>query len=295
MAELLRSNRPQRRAELAPRGAEQHGRDLARIADQIRVAHARAVAAEKEWVAATIQLAKSLAAARARFSANQEFHRWLSSEGINISDNDRAALIQMARNLPRTRTVLAQTESRSWQLIYRNEIAPSLNRLGSASKTVDEPQVDPIFARKVVRHYRPKGFCIDPCCGTTAGGFIGALPPGSESFEIKRNRDFLKWNGHANWAFANPDWSENVYPEFMRHLFAHADNVVVLAPVGVIFTTLRTQDYRDAGMYVRELIFVMRWSEAFTAGGPAGTRQGNQLMIVWWSRTDGPTKLTYWD
>ena len=291
----VRSNRPERRPGLTPRAIDRQKRGLNRIAGRIRAAFARALAAGKQWITATIELAKSLAAARAHFSANQAFHGWISRAGIKISPNDRAALINMGRNLPRTRIVLAQTERRSWQLIWRHEIAPLLSRVVSASKTAGESQVDPIFAQKVVRHFRPKGFCVDPCCGTNAGGFIGALPPGSESFEIKHNRDFLKWEGHADWAFANPDWSENVHPEFMRHLFAHADNVVVLAPVGVIFTTLRTQDYRDAGMHVRELIFVMRWSEAFTAGGPAGTRQGNQLMIVWWSRTDGPTKLTYWD
>jgi len=293
MAELLRLNRPERRAELAPRGAEQHGRDLVRIADRIRVAHARAVAAEKEWVAATIQLAKSLAAARDRFRSNQEFGRWLSTEGIKISDSDRAALIKMGRNLPLTRTVLAQTESRSWQLICRNEIAPS-GRLASANKTVYvEPQMWRDFTADLIDYFRPQfrpnDTFHDPCCGTNNGGFLPVLPPPRSYSEIQKGRDFLLWTKPVTWLFGNPDWDERVYREFAKHAFEVAENVVLLGPIGVLFTTLRNEDYRAAGHGLKEH-FEVRWEDAFGEGGP---QQGNALIIAHWRRGH-PDALPLW-
>src|SRR5947209_7071055 len=207
MAELISLNRSEGRAGLALSGTERKGPGLDRIAYQIRSAYERALAAEKQWIVATIQLARSLAAARDRFSSNQEFHDWLIKNCDFLTRNDRAALIGMGRNLELARTVLASTQSRTWRLIWDNEMRPQLDsRLHSAGKTtsavdgksyaieavVAESRMQPEFVRRVVENFRlqfrPGDTFHDGFRGTNSGGFFPALPPPRSWTEIQLGR-----------------------------------------------------------------------------------------------------------
>ena len=110
---------------------------LERIALKIEVALARKAKNEADWIEVVIELAIELAAARNAFPANQAFGEWFDSRfSISIPKDERAILIKWGRDIEHTRTVLANTDSRSIQLIHQNE-----QRLLSAKKT---PLVAPL-------------------------------------------------------------------------------------------------------------------------------------------------------
>jgi len=313
MAELLRLNRAERRAELGPRGAEQHGRDLDRIADQVRAAYERALAAEKEWIAATIELAEKLAAARARFKANRQFNHWLVENCEFLPRNDRAALIGMGRNLELTRTVLATTHRRSWRLIWEDQIQPQLEtRLHSAGKTTTaaadgasyaiesilaESQMQRDFVHKVMENFRPQfrpgDTFHDGVRGTNRGGFFPVLPRPRSWSELQRGRDFLKWTTPRTWLFGNPPWGPGeAYRELMEHAFEIAENVVVLVRLDVgLNTYARVDDALRLGHGIKKVIRV-QWREAFGQDGP---EDGRPLVLIHWQRGYKSKEWEFWD
>jgi hypothetical protein len=108
------------------------------IAERIRMAYDRAAKGEREWIAGTLELAEALAEARERFTDNGHFSHWLIDKDLDaLGSNDRAALIGMGKNRDLASAIIQETNSRSWQLIWRNEVQP---RLTSASKIQVEMQ-----------------------------------------------------------------------------------------------------------------------------------------------------------
>jgi hypothetical protein len=83
----------------------------------------------KLWIEGTLEIVTILHDARKRFSSDQAFGTWLANDGFDeecLTRHDRSALLNMAIDLDITSEVLAQTHSRSWQLIWREEIQPRL-------------------------------------------------------------------------------------------------------------------------------------------------------------------------
>jgi hypothetical protein len=111
------------------------------LAARIKDAYQRAVHGEAEWIAGTLDLASALWAARAQFSANQEFHQWLIEQECDfLSRDDRASLIGLGKHRKLAEKMLAKTKSRSWDLIWRSmqeQIHPE-PRVRSAPKTEAE-------------------------------------------------------------------------------------------------------------------------------------------------------------
>jgi hypothetical protein len=114
------------------------------LADKIRDALERQyegvaikITGQEQWADATYDLAVSLAKARDRFPANQEFSDWLEAEGINITKDDRAALIAMGREPERARQVLNETLKTSVRRIYNEEF-----RVRTPAKTTKQAAKD---------------------------------------------------------------------------------------------------------------------------------------------------------
>ena len=83
----------------------------------------------KLWIEGTLEIINILHVARQGLASDQAFGKWLSDSGYGeerITRQDRAALLNMAKHPDLTREVLEQTHSRSWQLIWRDEIQPQL-------------------------------------------------------------------------------------------------------------------------------------------------------------------------
>jgi hypothetical protein len=70
--------------------------------------------------------------------SNQEFGAWWDAQGFELGYNERAALVQMGANIDAARKCLETTQSRSIQLIAKNEFS----RLHSVMKTDDAPIAD---------------------------------------------------------------------------------------------------------------------------------------------------------
>jgi hypothetical protein len=78
------------------------------LEQRIRAAYARTEQGRMEWMEATLELAAALAAGRDRFATDDVFSERLENKFDQMKYNDRAALVQMSRNLPLLREVLVE-------------------------------------------------------------------------------------------------------------------------------------------------------------------------------------------
>lgn len=126
----------------------------------------------------------------------------------------------------------------------------------------DEVQTPAVLARLLVRHFRPKGRILEPCCGE--GRILRCLPHGAQWCEIKLGRDFFAWREPVDWILTNPPWSQ-IRP-FLRHAMIVADNVVFLLTINHLWTKARLSDIRAAGFGIRE-IFLVEMPREFPQSG----------------------------
>src|ERR1019366_6778180 len=78
----------------------------------------------------------------------------------------------------------------------------------------DDIQTPPALARRLVRHFRPRGRILEPCKGD--GNFLKSFPKSAAWCEIKEGRDFFAWTQKVDWIITNPPWSQ------MRHFLQQA-------------------------------------------------------------------------
>jgi hypothetical protein len=96
------------------------GHSLDYIKRRIREGHERAAKGETEWVEGTIEVATALREGREMVPANVTFHGWLITNDLNFySKDERAALIGLAQDINLARTVLIESKSHSYDLIWR--------------------------------------------------------------------------------------------------------------------------------------------------------------------------------
>jgi hypothetical protein len=99
---------------------------LANLAAGIRADLVAGTLAQDEFVTRTFRLAAKFAEAKGRFKSHIEFGHWCADEEFAILPDNRAALLNIDKHKEFALAILAETESRSWQLIWRNEIQPRL-------------------------------------------------------------------------------------------------------------------------------------------------------------------------
>lgn len=107
------------------------------------------------------------------------------------------------------------------------------------------------MAGRLVRHFRPTGRILEPCCGQ--GHFLAHMP-GASSCEIQRGEDFFDWNEKVDWIITNPPWSQ-IRP-FLSHAMDVADEVVFLMTVNHVWTKARLRDIREKGFGLKEIVLV---------------------------------------
>lgn len=116
----------------------------------------------------------------------------------------------------------------------------------------DNIQTPPALARLLVRHFRPRGMILEPCCGD--GRIMRCLPVGAHWCEIQRGRDFFAWSEPVDWIITNPPWSQ-IRP-FLQHALSLADHVVFLLTINHLWTKARLRDIHAAGFGIREILLV---------------------------------------
>src|SRR6516164_6338961 len=112
----------------------------------------------KLWIEGTLELIQILDKAREDFASDKEFGHWLKQKGPPINEMDRKAYLNMALNMDLTRKILEQTERRSPQLIWREEIQPKLVSANQPAvtngKTIEE---EPVVEKPTRRPRRARG------------------------------------------------------------------------------------------------------------------------------------------
>ena len=93
-------------------------------------------------------------------------------------------------------------------------------------------------ARDMVQHFRPNGRVLEPSKG--GGAFLQYLP-GADWCEIAEGRDFFRCFDRYDWIVGNPPYTG--IPDWCRHSFALADDVVYLIPCRSVY--LGPQFIRD--------------------------------------------------
>jgi hypothetical protein len=101
--------------------------DLLALAANLRANIAAEKKIRAEWIETILARASLLLEARNAYSSrDRAFGEWLAEEGITISANDRAALLNMARHPAEARRALEVTERWSVRLIWEVEILPTV-------------------------------------------------------------------------------------------------------------------------------------------------------------------------
>jgi len=90
------------------------------LVSRIKAAQTRLQNAKSEWIEASLELATLLVQVRQNYAADREFGGWLDVNNINISQQDRAALIHLGQDIKAMRNILEQTERRSFRYIWED-------------------------------------------------------------------------------------------------------------------------------------------------------------------------------
>jgi len=94
------------------------------------------------------------------------------------------------------------------------------------------------LSKAIINHYKPVGYCLDPCKGD--GSFYEQMPSPKDWCEIEKGRDFFDYSGNkVDWIITNPPFS--IYNAFLKKCFEVSDNVVLLVPIAKAFKSLSTE------------------------------------------------------
>lgn len=141
-----------------------------------------------------------------------------------------------------------------------------------------------VLARHIVRFfvgmYGPEmGYCLDPCAGEFA--FYRCLPDPKGWCEINMGRDFLEWQGHADWIITNPPWPAKRFAPIMQKALECADNIAFLLPVwAALGLRKRNKLACDAGFGRRTYVEIPQYINS--TGLFSGS--GLQLCVIHWQR-----------
>lgn len=107
------------------------------------------------------------------------------------------------------------------------------------------------LAEKIVKHFRPSGKILEPCCGT--GSFLQYLP-NADYYEIDKGKDFLEATGKWDWIITKPPYS--IYRKFLNKSMEVADNVVFLQSINTTFYKARMRDMFNNDFGIKEIYLI---------------------------------------
>ena len=120
-----------------------------------------------------------------------------------------------------------------------------------AQKGGNDRIMTPVYlAQKIVKHFKPTGKILEPCCGT--GNFLKVMK--ANWCEIDKGKDFLQTKGHWDWIVTNPPYSQ--YRVFMNKSFEVADNIVFLQLVNAIWYKARLRDMIQHNFGIKEIMLL---------------------------------------
>ena len=113
----------------------------------------------------------------------------------------------------------------------------------------DDVVMTPIeLAEKLVKHFKPKGRGLEPCCGS---GNILRFLENADWCEISRGKDFFDYQEKVDYIFTNPPWSK-IRP-FLQHSMSLANDIYFLFTINHLWTKARLRDIYEQGFGVVEI------------------------------------------
>ena len=104
------------------------------------------------------------------------------------------------------------------------------------------------LCRKMVKHFKPSGRILEPCCGS--GNFLKAMPT-ADWCEIDKGKDFMEAFGHWDWIITNPPYSK--YRAFLNKSMDVANNIVFLQLINATFYKARLRDMFAHNFGIKEI------------------------------------------
>lgn len=189
----------------------------------------------------------------------------------------------------------------AWQEFRKERNSRAETKLGGikfpkksrrAAPPKNSPDKDLVYtprdlARKIVSHFRPYGYIIEPCRGT--GAFYDHLTAYSyepvDWCELSEGRDFLNWNfrdKRYNWLITNFPFSK--YVPFLEKSMQIADNIVTFGTINhILALRKRLRMVKEAGFYIREVLLTdtpKGWSSGgFQCGAILLTKQAGDCKF----------------
>lgn len=115
-------------------------------------------------------------------------------------------------------------------------------------KSDDVVMTPPNLAKRLIKHFNPTGYGLEPCRGT---GNIWSQLENADWCEIAEGRDFYEYNNRVDYVFTNPPWSH--IRKFLQHSYTITDNVYILCTVNHLWTKSRLRDMTNAGFGIKEV------------------------------------------
>jgi hypothetical protein len=166
------------------------------------------------------------------------------------------------------------------------------------SKGTMKPEHDIVFtdikfAKRIIDYFTPQfkkdDKFLEPCRGD--GAFYYNLPEPRDWCEIDMGRDFLTYDGYANWIITNFPWSGKVLRPLVRKAASISDNLVHLIRIhNILGTFARQRDYMEQGHRLKEIV-VVPWKGSFVNKAPEGFCLG---VFHTQKNYTGDCKFTYW-
>ena len=153
----------------------------------------------------------------------------------------------------------------------------------------NQPEQDVVYtpeflAEDIIKHFNPKGKCLDPCRGD--GAFYQFMPKGSDWCEIQEGVDFFEYDKKVDWIITNPPWS--ILRQFYEHsIKIGAKNIVFLYNFNALMTKARLRLVYQNGYGIKEIYAVPTPKENWP-------QAGFQLGAVHVAKGyEGPVNLTF--
>jgi len=116
----------------------------------------------------------------------------------------------------------------------------------------DKVMTPDYLAKSIIEHYKPNGFCLEPCKGT--GNIYKYLPRPKDWCEIDEGRNFFDWTKKVDWIITNPPWANMTM--FLDHCYEVAENVVFVMLSHHLWTKKRMNSFIDKNFIMREMLLI---------------------------------------
>lgn len=142
------------------------------------------------------------------------------------------------------------------------------------------------LADKIIDHFKPSGYCVDPCSGK--GAFYESMKRYSENvdcYELDAGDDFLDDIPFTSYDWSISNWPWSKFRAFLKKNMYCANNIVSLCTINHIFgLRARLRDIKEAGFFIRECL-LCETPKNFP-------QSGFQLGAVYLSKESGDCKFS---